>query len=529
MYQAGIYCRISVGERDKERKSSNSILSQILMAENYIAGQEDVVKVKVYADDGVSGSHFDRTEFRRMLADIELGVINMVILKDISRLGREHIDTNYYLGKYFPEKRIRVVSLLDHYDSGLCTYDELMEIKTLLNDMYLRDISKKIRETIQAKRILGEYTPKEPPFGYVKSKTVHNHLEVDKWAAGVVRRIYGMYLDGKGSTVISRTLNEEQIPCPSRYKKEIIDDGYAWPVGKGLWTPSAVLGILQNPVYTGGIVVRKFDKPSYKSNFRKRIPLEELEVIPDTHKAVISREDFDRVQQIRKERRIPYFDKNKKPHKYAGLLFCGKCNTVMRKRYLSLRNTFDGYECGFHQKMGQNYCELNFISFEILDELVVFSIYQQIVASKPELKKLELQIRQKRPELENEIASLTTKIGRTVGYRKKIYEQFMDEVLSREEYLKLGQMYDRENEKCQSRLQELKNKEKEERSQLRDTVKWLSHFSRGKLTAKVLTEGVIRELIERIYVYPNQQIEIYFKFCINQNWTDKNTGKKGVI
>ena len=145
MYQAGIYCRISIEEQKKEGEYSNSIHSQIQMARDYIADHGDIVEVKVYADDGASGSNFDRTKFRRMLADIELGVINMVILKDVSRLGREHIDTNYYLGKYFPEKWIRVVSLLDHYDSSVAAYDELLEIKTLLNDMYLRDTSKKSR------------------------------------------------------------------------------------------------------------------------------------------------------------------------------------------------------------------------------------------------------------------------------------------------------------------------------------------------------------------------------------------------
>ena len=177
MYQAGIYCRVSIEEQNKEGEYSNSIHSQIQMARDYIAEQNDITEVRVYADDGFSGSNFDRTEFRRMLADIEPGTINMVIFKDVSRLGREHIDTNYYLGKYFPEKRIRVVSLLDNYDSMVSTYDELLEIKTLLNDMYLRDTSRKIKTTIQTKRSMGEYTPKHPPFGYVKSETVHNCCE----------------------------------------------------------------------------------------------------------------------------------------------------------------------------------------------------------------------------------------------------------------------------------------------------------------------------------------------------------------
>ena len=226
MYQAGIYCRISIEEQNKEGEYSNSIHSQIQMARDYIAENKDIAEKKVYVDDGASGSNFERTEFRRMLADIELGVINMVIFKDVSRLGREHIDTNYYLGKYFPEKQIRIVSILDNYDSAVGTYDEMLEIKTLLNDMYLRDTSRKIKTTIQTKRSMGEYTPKQPPFGYVKSKTIHNHLEIDPYAAEVVRRIYRMYQNGFGCTVICRTLNEDEIPCPAKYKKEVLKTNY---------------------------------------------------------------------------------------------------------------------------------------------------------------------------------------------------------------------------------------------------------------------------------------------------------------
>ena len=295
MYQAGIYCRISIEEQNKEGEYSNSIHSQIQMARDYIAENKDIAEKKVYVDDGASGSNFERTEFRRMLADIELGVINMVIFKDVSRLGREHIDTNYYLGKYFPEKQIRIVSILDNYDSAVGTYDEMLEIKTLLNDMYLRDTSRKIKTTIQTKRSMGEYTPKQPPFGYVKSKTIHNHLEIDPYAAEVVRRIYRMYQNGFGCTVICRTLNEDEIPCPAKYKKEVLKTNYVWDSGKGLWTSSTVSGILKNPVYTGAVVIRKHERPSYKLKYKKAIPLEEMELVPDAHEAIISKEEFDRV------------------------------------------------------------------------------------------------------------------------------------------------------------------------------------------------------------------------------------------
>lgn len=529
MYQAGIYCRISIEERTKEGKYSNSIHSQIQMARDFIASQNDIKKVKVYADDGASGSNFNRAEFRRMLTDIELGIINMVILKDVSRLGREHIDTNYYLWKYFPERKIRVVSLLDHYDSAVSTYDELLEIKTLLNDMYLRDTSKKIKTTIQAKRTMGEYTPKEPPFGYVKSKTAHNHLEVDAYAAEIVIRIYRMYLSGCGGTVISRILNEEQIPAPAKYKKEVLKNGYPWNVGKGLWTPATVREILKNPVYTGAVVLRKFDKPSYKLKYRKAIPLEELELIPDAHEAIISKEEFARAQQIRKDHRVSYFDKNKEPHKYVGLLFCGKCKTAMRKRYLASRKGYDGYECGFHQKMGRNYCELNHITFEKLDELVAFSINQQIKQIKSELENLKVQIRDQKPKLDDRIARLKAKIEKNTEYRKRAYEQFMDDILSKQEYLELKKMYDMENEQFEKELDELKNVEETEMTVMQDTVKWLDHFSRGKITAAQLTREVLVELIDRIYVYPDQQIDIYFKFTSGIGSASSITRKDEVV
>lgn len=529
MYQVGIYCRISREERIKEGKYSNSIHSQIQMARDFIESHNDINAIKVYADEGVSGSNFDRAEFQRMLTDIELGIINMVILKDVSRLGREHIDTNYYLEKYFPERKIRVVSLLDHYDSAISTYDELLEIKILLNDMYLRDISKKIRTTIQAKRTMGEYTPKEPPFGYVKSKTVHNHLEVDAYAADIVIRIYRMYLNGYGGTVISRILNEEQIPAPAKYKKEVLKNGYPWNVGKGLWTPATVRGILKNPVYTGAVVIRKSDKTSYKLKYRKAIPLDELELIPDAHEMIISKEEFAQAQQIRKDHRVSYFDKNKEPHKYVGLLFCGKCKTAMRKRYLASHKGYDGYVCGFHLKMGHTYCELNYIPFEKLDELVAFSINQQIKQIKSELENLKLQIKDRKSKFNDRIACLKVNIEKNTEYLKKAYEQFIGDILSKEEYLKLKKMYDTENEQYQKRLDALKNLEKKEMIVIQDTVKWLEQFRLEKITAGQMEREVLVEFIDRIFVYPDQKIDIYFKFAPQIVYADGITQKDEMI
>ena len=383
----------------------------------------------------------------------------------------------------------------------------------MLNDMYLRDTSKKIRTAIQTKRSMGEYTSKEPPFGYVKSKTIHNHLEVDTYAARIVSRIYRMYLYGSGCTVICRVLNEDHIPSPAKYKKEVLKSGYAWNVGKGLWTPEAVRSILKNPVYMGAVAIRRSEKLSYKLSRRKAIPPEELELIANAHETIIPKEDFERAQQIRKEHRIPYFDHNKKPHKYAGLLFCGKCKTAMRKRYLASHDGYDGYLCGFHQKMGQNYCEQNHITFEKLDELVAFAMNQQLKQMRGGLKNMESYIEQQKSELRRRIARAEAKIERNTEYRKRVYEQFMDDVLSKTEYLELKQMHENKNKQYHKELQKLKNEEQEQRAAVKDTEKWLENFSRRKLAGKQLTREILVELIDRIYVYPDQRIEIYFKFA----------------
>lgn len=523
MYKAGIYCRVSIEEMEKEGEYSNSIHSQITMAEDYISEQKDIVKVKVYADDGVSGSNFDRPQFRRMLADIELGVINMVIFKDVSRLGREHIDTNYYLGKYFPEKQIRVLSLLDNYDSKVSTYDELLEINTLLNDMYLRDTSKKIKTVIRAKRSMGEYTPKEPPYGYFKSKTIHNHLEIEPYASEIVKRIFQMYLSGKGCTIIARELNEENVPAPAKYKKEVLQTGYAWDTGKGLWITSTVAGILKNPVYTGAVVLQKFDKPSYKLKYRKQIPLEDKELVEGAHEAIISKKDFEQAQRTREKNRVLYFDKNKEPHKYVGLLFCGKCGTAMRKRYLASHEAYDGYMCGFHQKMGNQYCELNHITFDKLDELVVFAINQQLKHMKDELKVMEQEYSNMKSDNNSKTVRLETKISRNREYQKKAYEQFMDDILTKNDYLELKQMYEKENEEYQRELFNLKKEEKEKQKTVDETMKWLGKFRQKKITTKQLTREVLVELINKIYVYPGQQIDIYFNFENPKLETEKGT------
>lgn len=518
MLQVGIYCRVSIEERGKEGEYSNSIHSQIQMGEDYIAEHREMEKTDVYIDDGASGSNFDRTEFRRMIADIELGKIDMVLIKDVSRLGREHIDTNYYLGKYFPEKGVRVVSLLDHYDSQTNRYDEMLEIKTLLNDMYLRDTSEKIKTTIHMKRTMGEYTAGQAPFGYLRSKTIHNHLEVDSYAAGIVKRIFHMYLDGKGYTMIARILNEDGIPSPAKYKKEVLQRNYPWKAGKGIWTPSAVASVLKNPLYTGAVALRKIEKPSYKLQYRRILKVEEQELCEAVHEAIVSKELFKQVQEIRSSKKVVYFDNAASPHKYVGLLFCGTCGYSMSKRYLASRVAYDGYLCGIYQKIGQNYCEWNHITYERLDELVAFAINQQLVKRKKELETIRKQYAVANETTLDINERMIVKLQRNKEYQKKIYEQFMDDVLSKEDYLERKARYEREQEQYQKEIQKALWDRKKKQQMKQEMMDLFSEFRKEKITPKQLSREALVELIDKIDVYPDQKIDIYFNFKDMEKW-----------
>ena len=220
----------------------------------------------------------------------------------------------------------------------------------------------------------------------------------------------------------------------------------------------------------------------------------------------------------------------KEPHKYVGLLFCGKCKTAMRKRYLASHNSYDGYMCGFHQKMGQNYCELNHITFEKLDELVVFAINQQLKQMRTDLKKIwKRRLGKESQDVDSKVTRLHAKIERNTEYRKRAYEQFMDEILSKEEFLELKQMYENENRQYQKELEKLKQEEQEQQATVNTTKVWLDNFSQRKLTVKQMTREVLVELIDKIYVYPDQKIDIYFKFASEKNSANVIIQKDGVM
>lgn len=308
LYRMAGYCRLS--KEDGENRISESIENQKKLILEYVDKAGDMQLVRMYVDDGYSGLYFsNRPQFQQMMADIYRGEIQGVITKDISRLGREHIETGHYIERVFPSLGIRYVAILDGVDSLCHSNEELAQFKALLNDMYSRDISKKIRGTFQVQKKQGKYMSGFAPYGYRKDPTDRHRFLIDEAAAEVVRKIYRFYLEGYSVKKIAEILNDQQILSPTEYKTKIQNLNYVNRQGRELvqkWKTPTIYNILKNQTYTGAMVQHKTEKISYKIEKCRNIPPEERYVVEGMHEAIISKKIFEKVQEKRQR-----FKKNK--------------------------------------------------------------------------------------------------------------------------------------------------------------------------------------------------------------------------
>lgn len=327
-WRAGIYLRLS--KEDETQGRSESIANQQALLQRYAMEQGWEI-MDYYIDDGYSGLHFDRPGFQRMLRDIEAGRVNLVLTKDLSRLGRDYIDTGYYLERYFPSRRVRYIALADGIDTfdKRCAQNDMGPFKSVMNDLYAKDISKKVRAVMDAKREAGQFIGAFAPYGYDKDPADKNRLLVDRPAAEVVRGIFSEYLSGDSMAEIARRLNREGILPPSRYKAEIQRLSYANAnAAQGLWRAETIRSILGNPTYAGDVAQGKNEKLSYKLKASRKLPREAWTVVADTHEAIVDRESFQIVQRMLESRGGR---KRSKPqaHLLSGLVFCGDCGRPM--------------------------------------------------------------------------------------------------------------------------------------------------------------------------------------------------------
>lgn len=381
IYRAAAYLRLSRDDIDGSRTESNSISSQRDMIFSFVGKQADMEIYDTYADDGWSGTNFDRPEFRRMMEDIQAGHVDCVIVKDLSRLGRDYIEAGRLIQKTFPAFCVRFIALTDHFDSLTADYNEtslVVPVKNFVNDSYARDISGKVRSHQKIKRENGEFIGAFAVYGYKKCAAHRNLLVPDAYAADIVRMIFAWKIDGYSNYAIAKKLNEWGVLSPMEYKKlrgEKFQTGFVTGI-KTKWSAVAVKRILTNEDYIGTLVQGKEEKVNYKVKKSTKKPREEWTRVEGAHEAIIEKEDFEIAQELLQiDTRAGKGEE--KAHLYAGILFCGDCGEPLMRRV----NRYKGKErvsftCP--KKNKDRACSRHTISEEDLGRLLLMGIRQQI-------------------------------------------------------------------------------------------------------------------------------------------------------
>ncbi|MFR3766978.1 MAG: recombinase family protein [Blautia sp.] len=511
-YSAALYIRLSREDGDKEE--SDSVVNQKKILTGYLKDQSDIRYYDLYVDDGYTGTNFERPGFRRMLEDIQAGLVNCVVVKDLSRFGRDYIDSGYYLERVFPEQGVRFVSVTDGIDSLRQSYDMLLPIKNIFNEQYARDISRKIQATMRAKQRAGEFIGAFACYGYRKDPCNRNHLIIDEYAASVVRKIFALFLNGKSKQEIAELLNKEGILCPSEYKRQCgqnYRNGIKTEISSG-WTYATVHCMLKNEVYTGAMVQGK--KVQNMRSRQRTINRKDWIIVPDTHEAVISKEIWERTQKLLQQNSRTVAEKYEKGI-FSGLLFCGKCKkTMVQNRWKrSDGRVASCYYCGTYKRKGKNFCSPHTLPTELLENLVKGDL-QKILFSKYDLISMYQKVHTQRSKEEKnkmlqELAKNNNLLLKVRKLKKQSYEDYREGILTREEFFVYSEDYSRKEQLYLKRAEELKNMEnyyKKEYERAGD-----KEFQNPK-RKNYICKQILMELIDRIEVREDQCLEIYYRF-----------------
>lgn len=522
IYHAAIYVRLSKEDGDvagASKAESNSISNQKELIRDFLKDKEDIVVVSERVDDGYSGSSFERPGFQQMLEDIRRGAVDCVIVKDLSRFGREYIDTGRYIERLFPALGVRFIAVNDGYDSleGKDQSDEIIiPFKNLINDAYCRDISVKIRSHLEVKRKNGEFIGSFAPYGYQKDEGCRNRLVVDPVAAGVVRDIFRMKLHGMSQDAIAGRLNDMGVLSPMEYKSAS-GSNYQTSFKTGeraLWSSVTVRRILENECYVGNLVQGRQTTPNHKVKKSVVKPEKDWVRVEKNHEAVVSDRDFAIVQ------RLLGMDTRMSPEQVevyplAGMVVCADCGAAMvRKNVCSGKRKYRYYVCSRNKETKE--CASHRIGVERLEEAVLEVLKVQ-VANVLDLKRAmekvseipfqELDIR----ELERRIEQKEAEALRCRELRNMLYEDMKDGIVSKEDYRELHEAYTQRRDLAEEAVRRMKDEIGDILASNTDKYRWLDYFAEHENIDR-LTRNVAVELIERVKVVDRETVEVVFSF-----------------
>ena len=516
LWKPALYIRLS--REDGDREESNSIASQRELLTEFANTQTDMAAPRLYTDDGYTGTDFDRPDFQRMLNDLRAGIINCVIVKDLSRFGRNYVGVGEYLEHVFPLLNVRFISVSDSVDSYLdprSVNNLVVPFKNILNDEYARDISNKVRASLDLKRRQGKFIGS---YGYRKDPDDHSRLLIDEAAAAVVRDIFNWFIGGTSVLGIAKRLNEQGVPNPSAYKRQQ-GMNYRHPTSDrldDLWPDSSVRRILRNPLYTGTMVQGKNRMKSYKLHISEAVPEDEWITVAQTHEAIIPIELFDKAQALfeRDTRTAPT---QPKVYLFSGFLRCADCGKAMNRKLISQpHRDYYYYICSTFKKQHSGACTKHTIRSDRLEQAVLETLRSQIALA-VEMDELIAEINRSgacsrsADHLQTERAQLETERERIEQMKLSLYPDWKAGDISREEYHRLKEQFEQQQAKLDTRLASLQSRIDEVQNGVNETNSFLSQFVKYR-SLQTLTREVVVELIDMIYVHEGGKITIKFKF-----------------
>ena len=520
--KTALYCRLS--QDDGIEGDSNSIQNQKAILQKF-AEDHHFPSPCFYVDDGFSGGNFQRPAFQQMISDMENGEIGIIVTKDLSRLGRNQLHTGLYIEERFPMFGVRYIAINDNVDTDSSESNDLMPFKNLFNEWFIRDTSRKIRAVLKAKAERGERLGSRAPYGYRKAPDTKK-LIVDEEAAAIVRRIFAMCASGSGPSQIARILKKEQILTPTMYAytrygitHTCLDTAHPYN-----WSDSAIANLLENEIYLGNTVNMKHSSRSYKDKRRVEHPREECMVFENTHPALITREVWDIVQRVRKNKRR--LTKMEEQNKYSGLVFCADCgsNMVLHRAH-TMSASYNHFTCRTYKKDWEA-CTGHYIRECVLDEVVLEDLRRvtAMARERPEEfaayigSRQSAEIQREIRRQEKELAAMRKRKAELDAIFKKLYE---DSVLSRitiEQFQMLSSSYTEEQNQIAAGIPQ----KEADIQRLRETVSGTDGFldkAKRYMDITELTPELLRLFIEKIVVHEKevkwskhapQTVEIYY-------------------
>ncbi len=518
------YVRLSKEDGDKEE--SNSVTGQKDLIRDYLSRHPELRERDMKVDDGFTGSNFERPGFQDMIAQAKAGKINCIVVKDLSRFGRNYLETGEYIERFFPFLGVRFIAINDHFDSlhSRAESDELIvPFKNLINEAYCRDISIKIRSQLEVKRQRGDFIGSFAVFGYKKDPADHHKLVVDEFAADVVRDIFNWKLDGISSIDIASRLTSKGIPTPMDYKQS---QGMRYTTAfrvkeRSEWSAGMILRILKNPVYTGVLQQGRVTTPSYKVKRFVQKPRDQWAVVENCHEPIIGRFDFETAQHVlAMDTRTA---ENGQPvDLFSGMVYCGECGGAMiRKTVPSGKKKYVYYVCAAHKK--DKSCCAHSLRTEALNGMVLKSTQQHIQDVIDLAKLLELtdtaRLQQaKTAKLRARLERKQQEIDHCQRLLRSLHENLADGLIDEQDFKEWRNSYRQQRAEAEAQMEALRE-EIDRELQPKD---WMEQFRRqGNIT--VLDRRLVVSLIERVMIFRDRRVEIVYR------WQDDFQAQKGLV